>query len=134
MVNKVILVGRLGADPELKTTASGTDVCEISLATREAWKRDGTDHVRTEWHKVVLWDQRARFTGEYLHKGDLVYVEGSIRTERWEDKEGNARYTTKVKGWTIQSLTRARSTANEADAASVETAEHAGVEEDDLPF
>jgi single-strand DNA-binding protein len=97
-INKVILVGNLGNDPEIRHTASGTAVTNISIATSEVWKdkQTGQQQERTEWHKVVFFNRLAEIAGEYLRKGSKVYVEGSIRTQKWQDKEGQDRYTTEI--------------------------------------
>lgn len=97
-VNKVILVGNLGNDPEIRHTASGTAVANISIATSEVWKdkQTGQQQERTEWHRVVFFNRLAEIAGEYLRKGSKVYVEGSIRTQKWQDKEGQDRYTTEI--------------------------------------
>lgn len=97
-INKVILIGNLGADPELRYTATGTAVCNVSLATNEAYKdQDGNLVEKTEWHRVVAWGRLAEICGEYLKKGSQVYFEGSLQTRSWEDQTGNTRYTTEVK-------------------------------------
>ena len=95
-VNKVILVGNLGADPETRAMPSGTTVCNIRIATSESWKdrQTGEQQERTEWHRVALFGRLAEVAGEYLHKGSQVYIEGSLRTRKWQDKQGNERYTT----------------------------------------
>jgi single-strand DNA-binding protein len=97
MVNKVILIGNLGQDPELRATSGGTSVCTLSIATSERWKdKEGnwTDH--TEWHRVVVWGKLAENCAQYLHKGRQVYVEGKLQTKKWQDRDGNDRYTTEV--------------------------------------
>lgn len=105
-VNKVILLGNLGQDPELRNTAGGQSVANFSLATNERWKdKDGEKQERTEWHRVVLWGKVAEIAGEYLSKGDTVYVEGKLQTRKWTDKEGNDRYSTEVVGQTLQFVT-----------------------------
>lgn len=97
-VNKVILIGNLGQDPELRYTGSGTAVCNMRLATTESYKdRDGNMVESTEWHNVVAWSRLAEICGEYLKKGSQVYFEGQLQTRQWEDKEGQTRYTTEVK-------------------------------------
>ncbi len=104
-VNKVILIGNLGADPEMRYTPSGAAVCELRLATNESWTdRSGERQERTEWHRVVVWGKRAEVVSKYLSKGRQVYVEGRIRTRSWEDKEGNKRYTTEIIADTVQFL------------------------------
>ena len=91
-VNKVILIGRLGKDPELKYTPSGTPVAKFSLATDEVYKdQSGEQQKRTEWHNIVAWRRLAEMCGEYLTKGKQVYIEGSIRSRQWEDQSGNKR-------------------------------------------
>src|SRR5210317_146883 len=96
-INKVILVGNLGQDPEVKYTAGGAAVTTLSLATSESWKdKDtGTDQEKTEWHRVVLWRRLAEIAGEYLKKGSKVYIEGQLQTRKWE-QDGQKKYTTEV--------------------------------------
>ena len=97
-INKVILIGNLGQDPELRYTGSGTAVCNLRLATNESYKdQDGQLVEKTEWHSVVAWSRLAEICGEYLKKGSRVYFEGSLQTRSWEDRDGNTRYTTEVK-------------------------------------
>src|SRR5205809_59816 len=98
-INKVILVGRLGRDPELKYTASGTPFCRFSMATDDSWtdKGSGERSERTEWHNIVVWDKLAEICNNYLTKGRLVYIEGSLQTREWDDKEGVKRKTTEVR-------------------------------------
>ncbi|MEM6326884.1 MAG: single-stranded DNA-binding protein [Bacteroidota bacterium] len=104
-VNKVILVGNLGQDPELRYTGSGTAVCNFSLATTESYKdRDGNQVENTEWHRIVAWARLAEICGEYLKKGRQVYIEGQLQTRQWEDKDGNTRYTTEIKAREMQML------------------------------
>ncbi len=96
-VNKVILIGRLGKDPELKYTPSGTPVARFSLATDESFKnRAGEQQKRTEWHNIVAWNKLAEICGEYLTKGKQVYIEGSIQSRQWEDQSGNKRTTYEI--------------------------------------
>lgn len=96
-VNKVILIGNLGADPELKYTPNGAAVANLSLATIGTWKdNDGNKQERTEWHRVIVWKKLAEITAEYLKKGSKVYFEGRLQTRSWEDKDGVKRYTTEV--------------------------------------
>lgn len=104
-VNKVILVGRLGADPEVKTISSGNTVARLSLATSENWKdRDGQRQERTEWHRVVLWGKQAELAGKYLTKGRQIYIEGRLQTRSWDDPQGQKRYSTEIVANTIQFL------------------------------
>jgi single-strand DNA-binding protein len=97
-VNKVILVGNLGRDPEVRYMPSGNAVANVTLATTESWKdkQTGEKQERTEWHNVVFYSRLAEIAGEYLKKGSQVYVEGSLRTRKWQDKSGNDRYTTEI--------------------------------------
>jgi single-strand DNA-binding protein len=99
-VNKVILIGNLGKDPEIKHTPQGKPVAQFSLATNERFKdKEGQWQERTEWHNIVLWDRLAEIAGEYLKKGGKVYIEGRIRTESWDDKQsGQKKYITKIIG------------------------------------
>ncbi|HKK03298.1 MAG TPA: single-stranded DNA-binding protein [Gammaproteobacteria bacterium] len=105
-INKVILVGNLGADPESRTTPGGLTVTNIRVATTEKRKdRQSGDFVEeTEWHRVVMFDRLAEVAREYLRKGSQVYIEGQIRTNKWQDKEGNDRYTTEIIGREMQML------------------------------
>jgi single-strand DNA-binding protein len=104
-VNKVILVGRLGRDPEVKYTPSGAPVAKFSLATDETFKdRSGEQQKHTEWHNIVAWNKLAEICGEYLTKGKLVYIEGSIRSRQWEDQAGNKRTTYEIIARTMQML------------------------------
>jgi single-strand DNA-binding protein len=108
-VNKAILVGHLGADPELRNTASGTAVCEFRVATSESWKdKNGQRQERTEWHRVVVWGKTAEICSKYLAKGRQVYIEGRIQTRSWEDKEGQKRYTTEIVANEVQFLSSGR--------------------------
>jgi len=104
-VNKVILVGNLGKDPEVRYTQTGSAVANFSIATSEQWSdRDGKKQERTEWHNIVVWGKQAEHCGQYLSKGRQVYVEGSIRTRSYDDKSGNKRYITEIVAQRIQFL------------------------------
>ncbi|HVV81617.1 MAG TPA: single-stranded DNA-binding protein [Kofleriaceae bacterium] len=104
-VNKVILIGHLGGDPELKYTPSGAAVCEFRLATSESWKdKNGQRQERTEWHRIVVWGKIAEICGKYLAKGRQVYLEGRIQTRSWDDKEGQKRYMTEIVATDVQFL------------------------------
>jgi single-strand DNA-binding protein len=98
MINKAILVGNLGQDPEIRYTNSGTAVANFSIATTERWKDKNTGEMqdKTEWHKIVAWGKLGEICGEYLSKGRQVYIEGKIQTRQWEDKDGNKRYSTEI--------------------------------------
>ena len=107
-VNKVILVGNLGKDPELRYTPSGVAVATFSLATSERFKdRNGEQQERTEWHNVVAWRQLAEICGKYLHKGKQVYIEGKIQTRSYDDRDGNKKYMTEIVADQMQMLGRA---------------------------
>jgi single-strand DNA-binding protein len=105
-VNKVILVGNLGADPDTRYMPSGKAVTNIRIATSESWKdkQTGDMQERTEWHSVVLYDKLGEIAAEYLRKGSQVYIEGSLRTRKWQDKEGKDRYTTEIIAQNMQML------------------------------
>jgi single-strand DNA-binding protein len=105
-VNKVILIGNLGADPETRAMPSGTTVANLRIATSESWrdKQTGEQQERTEWHRVALFGRLAEIAAEYLRKGSQVYIEGSLRTRKWQDKQGNERYSTEIVGNELQML------------------------------
>ncbi len=105
-VNKVILIGNLGRDPEVRYMPSGSAVANVALATSEQWKdkQSGEQQERTEWHNVVFFNRLAEIVGEYLKKGSQVYVEGSLRTRKWQDKSGNDRYSTEIVASEMQML------------------------------
>jgi single-strand DNA-binding protein len=96
MVNKVILIGNLGKDPETRYTQNGTAVTNFTIATSESWTKDGKKEEKTEWHNIVGFAKVAEICGEYLSKGSKVYIEGKLQTRKWEDNDGNTRYTTEV--------------------------------------
>jgi single-strand DNA-binding protein len=151
-VNKVILLGRLGSDPEVRNLPSGSKVVSFSIATSENYtNKEGVKVEQTEWHRVELWDNQANLAEQYLKKGDMIYIEGKIRTEKWTDKEGQERYTTKIRGNTMQFVGGKGSNNNDdsEDSSSQSTnnyapkaapipmpppAEMAGSGSDDLPF
>ena len=104
-VNKVIVLGRLGADPEVKTIAGGQTVARLSVATSESWNdREGKKQERTEWHRVVVWAKLAELCGKYLSKGRQVYIEGRLQTRSWEDQQGQKRYSTEIVANAVQFL------------------------------
>ncbi len=141
-VNKVILIGNLGRDPEVRHTQSGTAVANFTMATTEKWNDpSGERQERTEWHRIVVWGKQADIAGEYLRKGKQVYVEGSLQTRDWTDREGNKRYTTEVRAQRFQMLGRASdhpvAPAAEGAPAVAEPGGGGGgggYEEDDIPF
>jgi single-strand DNA-binding protein len=104
-VNRVILVGNLGRDPELRYTKDGQGVTNFTLATNERWRdKDGGSQERTEWHRIVVWGKQGENCAQYLQKGRSVYLEGRIQTREWEDKDGNKRQTTEIVAQTVQFL------------------------------
>ena len=136
-VNKVILIGRLGADPELRYMPNGDPVANFNLATNESYKdKDGNTQEKTEWHRIVAFRRLAEICGEYLKKGKLVYIEGRIQSRSWEDKNGMKRYTTEIVANTMQMLDK----KGEVDASMIgEPPQDTGSkksesEDDDLPF
>lgn len=149
-VNKVILVGRLGADPEIRYTQAGQGMCRFNMATSETWNdKEGQRKERTEWHRVVVWGKMATVCGEYLKKGRQVYVEGRLQTRSWEDKTtGAKRYTTEVVAATVQFLGPGEGKGDSAskgsdlltdDSTFIETPQltsssEASVTEEDIPF
>jgi single-strand DNA-binding protein len=139
-VNKAILVGRLGKDPEVKYTQGGTPVAKFTLATNEVWKdQSGEKQERTEWHNIVAWSKLAEICGQYLNKGSRVYIEGRIQTRSWEDKEGNKRYTTEIRADNMVMLSgRGEETRTEKSAAAAASSEGGSIEpeitDDDIPF
>jgi len=144
-VNKVILVGRLGRDPELKYTASGVPFCRFSMATDDTWndKNSGERQERTEWHNIVAWDRLAEICNQYLTKGRLVYIEGSLQTREWDDQDGNKRKTTEIRARDMVLLggvenaasgQRRTAMADAAGAASSSPAATSTITEDDIPF
>jgi|APHig6443717497_1056834.scaffolds.fasta_scaffold220987_2 single-strand DNA-binding protein len=97
MINKVILIGNLGADPEIRYTQDGTPAASFTVATTERWKgKDGQMQEQTEWHRITAWRRLAEICGEYLSKGSRVYIEGKLQTRKWKDQSGNDRYTTEI--------------------------------------
>ncbi len=140
-VNKVILVGNLGADPEIRYTTGGAAVANFRIATTESYKnKEGQKEDRTEWHRIVAFGKLAEICGEYLAKGKQVYVEGRIQTSQWEDKEGNKRYTTEIICNQMQMLGRVGDKGSVPAGEPQEQGEPAGgtkedtADFDDVPF
>ncbi len=139
-VNKAILIGNLGADPELRYTPSGSAVASFNIATTEKWKgKDGQLQERTDWHRIVLWERQAEIAKEYLRKGSSVYIEGRIQTRNYEDKDGIKRYVTEIIGQRMQLLggrAGAGAPAGEGDSSEQPPAPPTDLahEDDDLPF
>jgi single-strand DNA-binding protein len=152
-INKVILIGNLGADPETRTMPSGMTVTNVRIATSEHWKdkQSGENKERTEWHAVSFFGRLGEVAGEYLRKGSKVYVEGSLRTRKWQDKQGNDRYTTEIIAGELQMLDG--KPANDATRGNANSARqnshggqqrpgrgpngdpsHSGEFDDDIPF
>ena len=136
-VNKVILLGYLGADPEVRYTPSGVAVANFRIATTEEWKdkNSGEKQTRTEWHKIVAFRRLGEICGEYLHKGKQVYIEGRLQTKAWEDQDGNKRWTTEVIAQTMQMLGSAgRGGETQSKGDQFPSEEPINVPEDDIPF
>jgi single-strand DNA-binding protein len=136
-VNKVILVGNLGKDAELRYTPGGTAVATLRLATTDRFKdKDGQWKEQTEWHTVVIWDKTAESLAEYLRKGKQIYVEGRLQTRSWDDREGKKRYSTEIRGDRIVLLGgRGPQADREEPASSAEPAREATeITDDDIPF
>lgn len=136
-LNKVMLIGRLGKDPEVKFTSSGTAVCNFSLATSETFKDKSREkQEKTEWHNVQLWQKLAEIAGEYLVKGSLVFIEGRLQTRKWQDREGNDRYTTEIVGERMQMLgSKGDSGRTDRTASQSAASDNSSMpEDDDIPF
>jgi single-strand DNA-binding protein len=137
MINKVILVGRLGADPEVRYTQDGTMVTNFRMATDETRKdKSGERVTRTEWHRIVTFGKLAEICGNYLSKGRLVYVEGRIQTRQWEDNEGTKRYTTEIVAQNMQMLESKGQAADQYGESQYSGSSLAepGMPDDDVPF
>lgn len=140
-INKVILVGNVGKDPETRYMPNGKAVTNFSLATSDGWtdKQTGDKQERTEWHNVVLFEKLAEIASQYLRKGSQVYIEGSLRTRKWQDKEGKDRYTTEIVGREMQMLggrsggSGGGASESSAPASSSPPADDGGFD-DDIPF
>ena len=127
-VNKVILVGNLGNDPEVKATNSGSTLANFSVATSERWTKDGERHEKTEWHRVTAFGKLAEIVGQYVSKGSKVYIEGKIQTRSWETDSGEKRYATEIIARDLQMLDKAGETSGQQSNASPLPTD------DDLPF
>lgn len=147
-VNKVIIIGNLGTDPEVRYLPSGSAVTNISVATSEAWKdkENGETKERTEWHRIVFFNRLAEIAGEYLKKGSKVFVEGRLQTRKWQDKDGNDKYSTEIVANEMQMLDSKGGSANfdsesspsrSQSSAPNRQSEPAGMDDsfdDDIPF
>ena len=124
-INKVILVGHLGRDPEMRYTQSEVAVCSFSLATSETYRdrNSGEKVTQTEWHNIILWRKLAETAGKYLRKGSQVYIEGKLRTRKWEDQNGATKYTTEVVADTMQMLDKRESSSAPAPTAAAQPAQ-----------
>jgi len=135
VVNKVILIGRLGADPEIRYTPSGAEVATFRMATSETWtNKSGEKEERTEWHRIVAWRGLAKICGEYLNKGKLVYIEGRLRTRSWEDRDGNKRSTTEIEATDMKMLGSPGEVARKTKEPDEEYAAPAQKDDEDIPF
>lgn len=143
-INKVILIGNLGADPEIRYMPNGGAIANISIATNESWKDKQTGELQeyTEWHRVSFFDKLAQIVAEYLKKGSKVYIEGSLRTKKWKDPNGNDRYSTEIRATTMQMLdSKDSNQKNNVNNISIEntmtikpTENIVEMESDDIPF
>jgi len=148
-INKVILVGNLGNDPDMKYTAGGAAIARISVATKEVWKdkQTGENQERTEWHRVVFFGRLAEIAGEYLRKGSQVYLEGRLQTNKWQDQNGQDRYTTEIIANEMQMLgSRSGDTGRqpqqgggfrsnqETQQPAAQSQNDNGFDDDDIPF
>ncbi|MDH3404596.1 MAG: single-stranded DNA-binding protein [Acidobacteriota bacterium] len=137
MVNKAIIIGNLGRDPEVRTTPSGQPVANFSVATTRKWKdRDGNLQEKTEWHDIVCWGRQAEIAGQYLTKGKQVYIEGRLETRSWEDKtHGDKRYRTEIICENFQMLGRKGDSMDSRGGGAPDSGSGAGSEfDDDIPF
>lgn len=146
-INKAILIGNLGADPEVRYLPNGSAVTNVTLATSEVWKdkQTGEQHDRTEWHRIVFFNRLAEIAGEYLRKGSKVYVEGRLQTRKWQDKNGQEKYTTEIIANEMQMLDGRGNNANPETQGHTSSNEHATTKppmaepttenfDDDIPF
>ena len=146
-VNKVIIVGNLGQDPEVRYTPAGAAITNISLATSESWKDKNTGQTqeKTEWHRVVFFGKLAEIAGEYLHKGSQVYVEGKLQTRKWQDKQGQDKYTTEIVvdgfngvmqmlGGKSESQSKPQQAKQQQNNLSTQEFDNESFEEDSIPF
>ncbi len=141
-VNKAILIGHLGRDPEIRYTPSGMAVANFTMATSENWtNKEGTRESRTEWHRIVAFGRLAEICGEYLSKGRQVYVEGRLQTREWEDRDGNKRYTTEIVAREMQMLgskdsgdTSKTKPKPQNQVSEVPEPSYSNIQDDDIPF
>ena len=130
-VNKVILIGNLGRDPELRFTGNGNPVANFTIATSSAWTgKDGQKQERIEWHRIVVWGKQAEICGQYLVKGKQVFIEGSLQTRSWDDRDGNKRYTTEVRAMRVLMLGKPEGKTQGEPAPPADP----DFSDDDIPF
>ncbi len=135
-VNKVILVGYVGQEPDVKATQGGSQVVNLSIATSETWndKQSGQKQDRTEWHRVVFFGKLAEIVSSYVNKGSKLYVEGSLRTRKWQDNNGQDRYTTEIVGGEMQMLDSRGQSGQPSQAVQQPSQGEANAFDDDIPF
>ena len=135
-VNKVILVGNLGNDPDVRTMPNGELVANITVATSESWNDKNTGERRevTEWHRIVFYRRQAEVAGEYLHKGSKVYIEGRLKTRKWQDQNGQDRYTTEIQGDVLQMLDSRQQDKSSTSSKPKKPEESADNFDDEIPF
>lgn len=135
-INKVILVGNLGNDPDVRTMPNGEAVANITVATSESWNDKNTGERRevTEWHRIVFYRRQAEVAGEYLRKGSKVYVEGRLKTRKWQDQNGQDRYTTEIQGDVLQMLDSRQQDKSSNSSKPKKPEESADNFDDDIPF
>lgn len=135
-INKVIIVGNLGNDPDVRTMPNGDMVTKISVATSESWNDKSTGERKevTEWHSIVFYRRQAEVAGEYLHKGSKVYVEGRLKTRKWQDQNGQDRYTTEIQGDVLQMLDSRQQDKSSTSSKTKKPEESADNFDDDIPF
>jgi single-strand DNA-binding protein len=135
MLNKVILIGNLGKDPEVRFIKDETAVCNFSIATVEKYKKsDGEKVEKTEWHNIVVWRKLAEICGEYLRKGSLVYIEGSLTTRKWDDKDGATKYTTEIVAKEMKMLGGGGLGGSKSSKTSSSQSDDTPPDDDDVPF
>lgn len=133
-VNKVILIGRLGGDPELRATTNGQEVCSFSLATSESYIKDGNKKETTEWHRIIFWGKQAATAHKFLKKGKQVYIEGKLQTRKWE-KDGQQHYTTEIVGFSMQFLGDSNNAGGSRDEPPLPDSPQSNFSDDsDIPF
>jgi len=134
MLNKVMLIGNLGADPETRFTQDGTCVCNLRLATTEKFKsRDGNQQERTEWHRIVMWGRLGEIANQYLSKGSRVYIEGKIETRKWQDRDGNDKYTTEIRANEMKMLGGGSGSSNQGGGGQRQSGGYSNQSGNDFP-